>query len=65
MERSQGFITSVFRALTGSRCMIPGVSQVTGILSMLVTIGSHTPSNPISMLQQARTLAGGHDPGLS
>ena len=46
MERSQGFITSVFRALTGSICKTRR-KQVTGILPTPVTIGSHTPATPI------------------
>ena len=41
MERSQGFITSRFRALTGSRHKIRR-NQITGIPPTLVTIGSHT-----------------------
>ena len=46
MERSQRFITSVFSALTGSRCKT-WRKQVTGIPPTLVTIGSHTPATPI------------------
>ena len=42
MERSQGFITSVFRALMGSRCKTRR-KQVMGITLMPVTIGSYTP----------------------
>ena len=45
MERSQGFITSVFRALTGSRHKARR-KQVTGIPPTLVTIGSCTPETP-------------------
>ena len=41
MEKSQGFITSVFRAPTGSRCKTRR-KQVTGIPPTLVTIGLHT-----------------------
>ena len=40
MERSQGFITSMFRALRGSRCKTRR-KQVTRIPPTLVTIGSH------------------------
>ena len=40
-ERSQGFIASVFRALTGRRPKTRR-KQVTGLLSMPVTIGSYT-----------------------
>ena len=47
MERSQGFITSIFRALTGSRCKTRR-KQVTGITPTPVTIGSHTPATPIN-----------------
>ena len=46
MERSQGFITCIFRALTSSRCKTRR-RQVTGILPMPVTTGSHTPAPPI------------------
>ena len=46
MERSQGFNTSVFRALTGSRCKTRR-KQVTGIPPTLVTIESHTPATSI------------------
>ena len=42
-ERSQGFITSIFRALTSSRHKTRR-KQVTGILPSLVTIGLHTPT---------------------
>ena len=45
MARSQGFITMVFRALTGSRCKTRR-KQVTGIPPTLVTIGTHTPATP-------------------
>ena len=45
MERGQGFITSVFRVLTGGRCKTRR-KQVTGISPMPVTIGSHTPTTP-------------------
>ena len=41
IERSQGIITSVFRALRGSRCKTRR-KQVTGIPPTLVTIGLHT-----------------------
>ena len=41
MERSQGFIKSVFRALTGSWCKTRR-RQVTGMPPTPVTIGSHT-----------------------
>ena len=41
MERSQGLITSMFRALTGSRHKTKR-KQITGIPPTLVTIGSHT-----------------------
>ena len=47
MERSQGFITSIFRALTGSRHRTRR-KQVTFILPTPVTIGSHTPATPIN-----------------
>ena len=47
MERSQGLITSIFRVLTGGTCKTRR-KQVTGILPMPVTIGSHTPSTPIN-----------------
>ena len=46
MERSQGLITSVFRALKGTRHKTRR-RQVTGILPTPVTIGSHTPTTPI------------------
>ena len=46
MERSQGFITSILRALTGILCKTRR-KQVTGIPSTLLTIGSHTPATPI------------------
>ena len=49
MERSQGFITSVFRAVTGSICKTRR-KQVTGILPMPVTIWSHAPATPIDAL---------------
>ena len=47
MERSQGFITSVFRALTGIRHKTRR-KQVTSILPTSMTIGPHTPANPIN-----------------
>ena len=47
MERSQWFITNIFRALTGSRCKTRR-RQVTGILPMPVTIGSHIPATTIN-----------------
>ena len=43
MVGSQGFITSMFRALTGSRCKTRR-KQVTRILPTPVTIGLHTPA---------------------
>ena len=43
IERSQGFIKSVFRALAGSRHKRRR-KQVTGIPPTLVTIGSHLPA---------------------
>ena len=43
IERSQGIIKSVFRALTGSRHKTR-MKQVTGILPMPVTSGMHTPA---------------------
>ena len=43
MERSQGLITSVYRALTDSRCKTRR-RQVTGIPPTLVTTESHTPA---------------------
>ena len=46
MERSQGFITSIFRALTSSRNKTRR-KQVTGILPTPVTIGSHTYASSI------------------
>ena len=46
MERSQGFITSILMALTGSR-QKTRMRQVTGILPMPVAIGSHTPAATI------------------
>ena len=42
----KGFITSVFRATTASRCKTRR-KQVTGILPTLVTTGSHTPATLI------------------
>ena len=42
MERNQEFIMSVHRAPRDSRCKTRR-KQVTGILPMPVTIGSHTP----------------------
>ena len=48
MERSQGFITSTFRALTGNRCKTRR-KQVSGILPSPITIGSHTPATPIDV----------------
>ena len=47
MERSQGLITSIFRALTGSGHKTRR-KQVTGILPTPVTIGSHTPTTSIN-----------------
>ena len=44
VERSQGFIISIFRAITGSRCKTRR-KQVTGILPTPVTTGSY-PYNP-------------------
>ena len=46
MERRQGFITSLFRALTGRRHKTRR-KQVTGIPPMLVTIWSYTPATSI------------------
>ena len=46
VERSQRFITSMFRALTGSRCKTRR-KQVTGIPQTPVTSGSHTLATPI------------------
>ena len=46
MERSQGFITSTFRALTGSRCKTRR-KKVTSIPLTPVAIGSHTSANLI------------------
>ena len=46
MERSQGFSTNIFGALTGSRCKTRR-KQVTSILSTPVTTGSHIPATPI------------------
>ena len=43
MERSQKFITSVYRALTGSRCKARS-RQVAGIPQTPVTMESHTPA---------------------
>ena len=45
MEKSQGFIKSIFRSLAGSRCKTRR-KQVTGIQPTPVTIGSHTPATP-------------------
>ena len=45
MEKRQGFITSMFRVLTGSRHKTKR-KKVTGIPPTLVTIGSHTPATP-------------------
>ena len=58
MERSQGFITSVFRSLKGSRCKTRR-KQVTGILPTLVTIGSHTLASPATPINAptSKTLA--------
>ena len=42
MERSQGFITSVYRALMGSRCMTRK-REVTGIPPTPVTMELHSP----------------------
>ena len=55
MERSQRFITSMFRALTGSRHKIRR-KQVTGIPPTLVTIGSHTLTTPVDA-PTSKTLA--------
>ena len=55
MERSQGFITSMFRALTGSRCKTRR-KQATRIPPTLVTIGSHTPAT-LSDSPTSKTLA--------
>ena len=46
VERSQGFITSVFRPLTGSRHKTRR-KQVTRIPPTPVTIETHTPATPI------------------
>ena len=46
MERSQGFITSIFRALTGSRCKTKR-KQVTRIQPTPVTSETYTPATPI------------------
>ena len=43
IERSQGFIASIVRALTGSRCKTRR-KQVTGMLPMPLTIRSDTPA---------------------
>ena len=43
MERSQGFITNVNRALTGSRCKTRR-RQVTGIPPTPVTMELHLPA---------------------
>ena len=55
MERSQRFITSIIRALTGSRCKNRR-KQVTSIPPTLVTIGSHTPATSIDA-PTSKTLA--------
>ena len=55
MERSQGFITNVFRALTGHKCKTRR-KQVAGIPPTLVTIGLHTPATP-SDAPTSKTLA--------
>ena len=55
MERSQGFITSIFRALTGSRHKTRR-KQVAGILTTPVTIRSHTPATPVNA-PTSKTLA--------
>ena len=55
MERSQGFVTSMFRALTGSRCKTRR-QQVTWIPPRPVTIGSHTPAT-LSDAQTSKALA--------
>ena len=47
MEKSQGFITGVFRALKGSRYKTRR-KQVMGILPTPVTIGSHTPATSLN-----------------
>ena len=54
MERGQGFITSMFRALTSSRCKTRR-KQVTGIPPTPVTIGSHTPA-ALSNVLTSKTL---------
>ena len=46
MERSQGFITMVFRALLVSRCKTRR-KQVTRIPPTMVTSRTHTPPTPI------------------
>ena len=55
MERSQGFITSVYRALTGSRCKTRR-RQVNGIPPTPVTTESHTPATQ-NKLPTRKTLA--------
>ena len=55
MERSQGFVTSVFRALIGSRCKTRR-KQVTGIPPTPVTIGLHTLAT-LSDAPTSKTLA--------
>ena len=55
MEKGQGFITSVFRSLTGSRHKTRR-KQVSGILPTPVTIRSHTPATPID-LPTSKTLS--------
>ena len=60
MQRSQEFITSVFRSLTGSRCKTRR-KQVTGIPPMPVMIGSYTPATSIH--SSHRKIVGGHDTG--
>ena len=62
MERNQGLITSMFTAMTGSRCKTRR-KQVTGIPPTLVTIGTHTPAIPTDaptskMLAEEVTQAG-------
>ena len=43
VDKSQGFISSIFRVLTGSRYKIREKDQVTSISPMPVTSGSATP----------------------
>ena len=55
MERSQGFITSIFRVLIGSRYKTRR-KQVMSILPTLVTIGSHTLATLIDTPTQQNTV---------